>query len=116
VCELLAVGLASTADPILTRPSERYQISPGPKTICSNGEHGGARYRSKTLNQAHEDQKVSFRAPFNYEIKQESVDDNNIIKRLHSYIRKSRQFRKKGGGITSTDKMRVICGQTVLTE
>ena len=64
----------------------------------------------------HKGQNVSYRAPFNYVIRDRRVDNNDIIIRLHSDSRGCRQFREQGEGVTATDKMRVNCGQTVLSE
>jgi hypothetical protein len=72
--------------------------------------------RSKTLNGALEDQNASCRTPFNYDIRKENVDDNDSIVRLCSDSRTNREFREEGEGITSTDKMSVNGGKTVLTE
>jgi hypothetical protein len=69
--------------------------------------------RSKTLTWAHEDQNASCRTPFNYDIRKESVDNNDTIIRLCAESRRNKQFREQGEGVRSTDKMKVSCGQRV---
>jgi len=73
MCETLSTVLQSVwqSSPLhFNTPLRHTPNLPDPKTLRSNGEHGGALQRKKTLEWTHEGQNVSPRARFKHVIRE----------------------------------------------